>query len=258
MQNLANCYDDLTWHAKALKLNEDTLARRKVKLGRDHPQTLQSMVNLANSFGHLGRHAEALKLEEETLALQRAKLGRDHSGTRILMGNLANRYDHLGRHDEALKLREEKLTLVKAKLAPDHPDTLQSINDLAWFLATVPDVKLRDPRRAVELAATAARTAPKTADWWGTLGTARYQSGDPKGAIADLEQAIRLRNPVDPRNAYEGFFLAMAHWRLGEKNKARSWFDRSVAWLDRGKKDDAELKRFRAEAAALLGVEGKP
>jgi hypothetical protein len=65
-----------------------------------------------------------------------------------------------------------------------------------------------------------------------------------------LSRAARL-------NADEGFFLAMAHWQLGEKDKAREWFARSVQWMEKGTKEDAELKRFRAEAAGLLGVEKK-
>ena len=79
-----------------------------------------------------------------------------------------------------------------------------------------------------------------------------------KGAVADIETAINLGKPDDPARASEGFFLAMAHFRLGDKEKAHDWFDKSVAWMDKGKKDDAELKRFRAEAAELLGVEAKP
>jgi hypothetical protein len=50
------------------------------------------------------------------------------------------------------------------------------------------------------------------------------------------------------------FFLAMAHWQLGEKDKARAWYDQAVAWMDKNRPQDAELKRFRAEAAALLGL----
>jgi hypothetical protein len=30
-----------------------------------------------------------------------------------------------------------------------------------------------------------------------------------------------------------------------------------VQWMEKGKKDDPELKRFRAEAAELLGVKDK-
>ena len=38
-------------------------------------------------------------------------------------------------------------------------------------------------------------------------------------------------------------------------NKAREWFAKSVGWMEKGYKEDAELRRFRAEAAELLGVE---
>jgi hypothetical protein len=46
----------------------------------------------------------------------------------------------------------------------------------------------------------------------------------------------------------------MAYWQLGAKDKAREWFTRSVQWMEKGRKDDAQLKRFRREAADLLGM----
>jgi uncharacterized protein HemY len=112
--------------------------------------------------------------------------------------------------------------------------------------------------RAVELASKATQAAPRVAGFRGTLGTARYRAGDWKGAITDLEAAIRLRKSADPANASEGFFLAMGHWQLGAKEKARQWYDKSVAWVDQSKRGDAELQRFRSEAAQLFGVKEKP
>jgi len=46
----------------------------------------------------------------------------------------------------------------------------------------------------------------------------------------------------------------MAHWQLNEKEKASAWYDRAIAWMDKNAPDDGELNRFRAEAAALLGL----
>jgi uncharacterized protein HemY len=170
------------------------------------------------------------------------------------MDSLAHSYAAAGRIQEALQLREETLRLCKAKLGPDHPNTLMGMNNLAWLLATAPDTKLRDPRRAVELAKGAVEKSPKSSAYRGTLGTARYRAGDWKAASADLEQAIRLGKADNSKNAFNGFFLAMAHWQLGDKDKARAWFDKSLAWMEKSKKDDVELKRLRAEAADLLGV----
>jgi tetratricopeptide (TPR) repeat protein len=171
------------------------------------------------------------------------------------MNRLAVSYAAAGRTQEALKLFEETCRLQKAKLGPEHPDTLNSMSNLAWCLASIPDGKLRDPQRAVDLAAKAVAGDPKNALFRDTLGAARNRAGDWKGAIADLEQAIRLRKTDDPANSYAGFFLAMAYRQIGDQAKAREWFDKAVAWMDQGKqKDDAELKRFRAEAAELIGV----
>jgi hypothetical protein len=49
----------------------------------------------------------------------------------------------------------------------------------------------------------------------------------------------------------------MAHWQLGEQDKAREWFAKAVQWMDSGLQNHVELKRFRAEAAELLGIEEK-
>jgi hypothetical protein len=49
MMNLAVSYVDLGRHADAVKLQEETLALQKAKLGPDHPDTLTSMNNLAYS-----------------------------------------------------------------------------------------------------------------------------------------------------------------------------------------------------------------
>ena len=54
--------------------------------------------------------------------------------------------------------------------------------------------------------------------------------------------------------AFNAFFLAMAHWRLGEKDKGRGWYDRAAQWVDKNKPADEELRRLRAEAAELLGL----
>jgi hypothetical protein len=54
------------------------------------------------------------------------------------------------------------------------------------------------------------------------------------------------------------FFLAMTHWQLGHPSDAREWFGKGVAWMDQNKPGDAELARFRAEAAELLGVLAPP
>ena len=53
------------------------------------------------------------------------------------------------------------------------------------------------------------------------------------------------------------FFLAMAHWKLGNKDEARAWYDRAVQWMDKNQPKNEELGRFQAEASELLGLNEK-
>ncbi len=136
----------MTLGTSFLYLGEPLIAERQysrarelyaVKLGPDHPDTLNSMMGLANSYAALGRNDEALALREATLKFHRAKLGPDHPVTLKSMMGLANSYFALGRHAEALALREETLKFQKTKLGPDHPDTLASMNNLASSYAAL-------------------------------------------------------------------------------------------------------------------------
>jgi hypothetical protein len=54
------------------------------------------------------------------------------------------------------------------------------------------------------------------------------------------------------------FFLAMAKWRLDEKDEARKWYDKAVGWMDKYQPKNEELHRYRVEAAELLGIEQPP
>ena len=56
-------------------------------------------------------------------------------------------------------------------------------------------------------------------------------------------------------DSFDWFFLAMAHWQLGETDKARKWFDQAVGWMDKNQPRNAELRRFRAEAAELMKID---
>jgi superkiller protein 3 len=127
-------------------------------------------------------------------------------------------------------------------------------NVLAWLLATCSDASLRDPKRALTLAEKAVELDPNNWGYLNTLGAAHYRAGDWKGAIDALEKSMELRNGGD---SVDWFFLAMAHWQLGQKVKARDWYDRAVQWMEKNQAKNEELGRFRAEASELLGLNEK-
>ena len=123
-------------------------------------------------------------------------------------------------------------------------------NQVAWLLVSAVDSSDRDPALAADLASQAVTTNPGDGGSWNTLGVARYRGGDWKAAVAALERSMQVRNGGD---SFDWFFLAMAHQRLGEKDKARECYGRAVAWMDKNQPRNEELRRFRKEAAELLG-----
>jgi tetratricopeptide (TPR) repeat protein len=129
------------------------------------------------------------------------------------------------------------------------PATAERQQQLAWILATAFDPEVRDPQLAVELAKQAVELDPNRPECWGTLGAALYRAGQPKAAIEALQKA--------PRDGNACFFLALAYGQLGDKQQARTGYDRAVQWMDKNKPTNEELRHFRAEAAALLGITDK-
>jgi tetratricopeptide (TPR) repeat protein len=124
-------------------------------------------------------------------------------------------------------------------------------NALAWFLATCRRQQFRDPKRAVELAKRLVEQAPQKGAYWRTLGAALFGMGDWKGTVAAMEQATKAFNGGD---GTERFFLAMACWRMGNREQARAGYDQAVKWMEKHRPRHAELRRLRAEAASLLNT----
>jgi Flp pilus assembly protein TadD len=142
--------------------------------------------------------------------------------------------------------------LEELSLPSSYAFIVRAHNDLAWELATCAEPRLRDPLQAVTLAKRAVELAPKAGGYWNTLGVAHYRAGNCNEAIVTLRKSTEL----DKGGGSLGwFFLAMALWKLGNKDEARKWYDRAVEWGEKNQHQDDELRRFRAEAWDLLGLE---
>jgi tetratricopeptide (TPR) repeat protein len=148
------------------------------------------------------------------------------------------------KHDLVLQIQQK---------SPGEPGTSRFANALtcdilAWKFT---DTESGNEKRAVDLANQAVRLAPYDGDFWNTLGVAHYRAGNWKEAVTALEKAKELSGGGD---AVDWLFLAMAHWQLGQKDEARLWYDQAVRRLETSKLLEAELPRFRTEAANLLGI----
>jgi serine/threonine protein kinase/tetratricopeptide (TPR) repeat protein len=153
----------------------------------------------------------------------------------------------------ALQIWEKTVATFRETIRRN-PSFAWASNDLAWRLATDPEPQRRDGRQAVAFARLAVESGPTNGYWVNTLGAAHYRAGSWKEAVTALQKSIELRKGGD---SFDWFFLAMAHWQLGEKETARKWFDQAVQWMDKHKPRNEELRRFRAEAAELLGAREK-
>ncbi len=156
-------------------------------------------------------------------------------------------HERLGHTDEARADLKRSLEFPRAGAAP--------LNNAAWRLATGP-LEMRDPARAVALARNAVAMAPGTQVSLNTLGVALYRAGEFSEAVSTLEQSLQAgKGEFD---AFDLFFLAMAHHRIGHGAAAKSCFERAVRWVQEHKNLDAnharELADFHAEAAAVLSV----
>jgi serine/threonine protein kinase/Flp pilus assembly protein TadD len=223
-------------------------------------------IHLANQLARLGRtlarseeYPEAEKAYRqaadliEKLAEDFPKVPDHRRELAQMLNDLGNMLNAAGQDAEAEKAYGRALDLGE-KLVNDFPGNAWDRRDLAWFLANCPARQFRDPDRAVSLAKEAVELAPKGGDCWRTLGAAQYRAGDWNSAIAALKRATENRSGGD---SAEWFFLAMAYWRLGDKQQARAWYDRAVRWMDEHQPRDEKLRRCRAEAAAVLeGADG--
>src|SRR5262249_35093898 len=131
------------------------------------------------------------------------------------------------------------------------PENPYFINNLAWALASAPEDPWFDPKRAVELARKAVALNPPDGNLWNTLGVAAFRLRDWKTAAESLQRSNRISSGT----GIDCFFLAMTRWHQGKREEARQWFDQAIAWIERTKSEDPELRRFHAEAASLLGLD---
>jgi len=228
----------------------DAVAPRS-ELDSDDPDSPVSLIDLGDKAQTPAeKEAAYLKAQARLDKLAAAfpkEPGYRREQVRVLAG-LANVWLAAGRLDEAEAAYRRIIVMTDA-------GDVARLNNWAWGLAINPDVRLRHPAAAVALASKAVEMSPVNGMYWNTLGVAHYRAGGWADAVAALEKSMSLRAGGD---AFDLYFLAMSQAKLGDTAKARDCFDRAVKWHEAQKgltpQNAAELQRFRAEAAELLGL----
>jgi serine/threonine-protein kinase len=208
----------------------------------------QALTRLASLLKDPGRQREAEEIRRQVIRRYES-LKADFPEDPRCRRNLVESCVALGMQLFELGRASEAGDLYRKAHGVDPEDPVAN-NNLAWFLTNHPEPGLRNAARAVQLAKKAVDAQRKSGLNWNTLGAAHYRNGDHKAAIAELETAARLREGGG--ESWDWFFLAMAHWRLGDFNEARTYFDRGQQWMDKHQPRNEELRRLRAEAKATL------
>jgi tetratricopeptide (TPR) repeat protein/serine/threonine protein kinase len=199
------------------------------------PKFAKAWGGRGTAFGQLGQPAKAVTDISKAIEFD--------SKFAPAWRNRGSAYLLLGRHAEAIADFSQAIEL-SPKYAAAH-------DRLAWLLATCSDPKLRDPHRAVAEANEALALEPKNGIYWQTFAWAQYRAGDCQASVTAMEKVKELGSAGD---SIEWFLLALAHWKLGNKDEARQWYGRAVAWMEENQPKNEELARFRAEAGELLEI----
>jgi serine/threonine protein kinase len=208
--------------------------------------TVHLLAGIAESKGN-GAEAEHLRrqLEADIVAVA-ARLSRPEYQARRRMWAKQLTTGQLPLFDGSR--RRDALINHRLALILD-PENALALNNLAWWLASSPGDPWFNPTEALALARKAVAVDPSESNFLNTLGVAAFRAGDWQTAAEVLSHSSSFTGG----NAYDLFFLAMTYWHQGKTKQARDVYDRAVAWTDKHKPDDPELRQFRTEAAALLG-----
>ena len=222
---------------------EGLIERYSGRLKND-PNDADAYHHRARALANLRRYPEAI--DDLTQAI---RLRPDDARPRAMRAAI---YESLHRYELAIADLEAALACNT-----DQPAIRERLgmccNNRAWELATGPE-STRDPRRALPLARRAVELTPAQNIYLNTLGVVQYRVGQHAEAIATLERSLAAGG--GQTDAFDLFFLAMAHHRLGHRGQARAAYDRAVRWLGEQKslaeQYAKELAAFRAEAEAVL------
>lgn len=134
-----------------------------------------------------------------------------------------------------------------------------ALNNEAWRLVTGPPSQW-EPAKALVLVRQALDRDPGNRLFLNTLGVAEYRSGRYEKAVAALEESLSASH--GEYDAFDLYFLAMSHAKLGDATRAKAFFNRAERWvmqqMNLPAKHVEELNEFKKEAKDVLNPEIGP
>jgi tetratricopeptide (TPR) repeat protein/serine/threonine protein kinase len=210
---------------------------RAVKLKRNYPEAWN---NRGNAYKSLGQYGKAIA---------------DYSRAVKLKPDLAVAWNNRG--DAYRTLRQWARAIDDyAKASELAPADAWKLDELARLLATCPEVDRQSAQRGAAAIHKAVERSPDSVAAWTGLGWAHYRAGDWKASIEALEKSCALQKTPKGGGPAQWFFLAMAHWQLGDKDQAQTWYEKATTWIEKTGPRDQDFGGSQAEAAELMGIGG--
>jgi tetratricopeptide (TPR) repeat protein len=239
-------YGPLADHIELYSERPEVLLERSSARIKEDPKDVEAVHLRGHALLTLNRPGEALA--DFTAALVKRPLDAHlHANRGICLFLLQREPQALDEFETTLKLDPQSLRV--------NPNLQLRINERAWELANDPG-PTRNPTLAVRMAKLEVAIAPEESITLNTLGVALYRSAGFAEAIEALDRSLTASR--GELAAFDLFFLAMAHHRLGHRDEARACYDRAVRWLSEHKglseQYEKELAAFRAEAETVLGL----
>src|SRR5262249_6141685 len=134
--------------------------------------------------------------------------------------NLGIAFRDKGRLAEAVAQFREAI-----RLKPDYFDAYRVLADL---LAIAADPALRDGAERVKQARKAVDLAPTDSAAWQALGWALYCADAWKESIETFRKSMELQQSPKGGDSGQWFGLAVAYWKLDQREEARTWYGKAV------------------------------
>jgi serine/threonine protein kinase/tetratricopeptide (TPR) repeat protein len=225
---LANLYRDVG-------LRQSRLSQLK-EAAATHQKAVDLWSQVHNDFPHVPDHAQSYALVLLFAGKDLMALGRDRPA--------------LDRMSEAERLYE--------RLANDFPkikDYAQKLAwccaDRAWLLAASNNPEVRNPAVAIAPAKKAVELIPEDSKHWIILGVAYYRTEQWQAALPAFVEAGKRPAAAGRIDLY---FLAMTHWKLGNKDEARKSYGQAETWRLQHLPAKPAMPGIDRQAAELLGI----